>query len=147
MPRTVTFFKMIRLFGDSLMLGTFILFLWLFVSAYLSRDFTATIHINKYGEAQVEMILLIFIMLPLFLITAILSFRDWEYTIYRGSLKPVQIKRRTLGYDSIHIKYGEHVVCPDCFGRFYVSQRSFTNVTCPYCQAMGIYEPENPMLS
>ena len=61
MPKTICTVKMIRFFGDSLMLGIFLLMVWLFVSAYLNKNFTCTVNINKYGEAQVEMILLVFI--------------------------------------------------------------------------------------
>ncbi len=72
--------KRLRVFGDFLMLGSFLMLLWLFVSAYLSNSFSTTVHINNYGEAHVEMILMLFFLLPLFLLTTALSFLDWRQT-------------------------------------------------------------------
>ncbi|MEE9150773.1 MAG: hypothetical protein V3U20_02950 [Thermoplasmata archaeon] len=72
--------KRLRLFGDFLMLGSFLLLLWLFLSAYLSSEFNTTVHVNNYGEAHIEMIVLVFFLLPLFLFTTALSFIDWRQT-------------------------------------------------------------------
>ncbi len=143
MTKTVSFTKLIRLFGDSLMMGTFVLFLWLFVSAYLSKDFTATIHINKYGEAQVEMILLIFILFPLFMVTSIFSFKDWERSVQGPYIRPIPKQQKPS--NPYYRKQGEYIVCPECLGRFFVSTHNYSNVSCPYCKTKGIYEPEHCM--
>ena len=72
--------KRLRVVGDFLMLGTFFMLVGVFLSAYLSNDYRSTINVNYYGEAQIEMIVLLFILMPLSLATVILSFLDWKHT-------------------------------------------------------------------
>jgi hypothetical protein len=138
MPGTICTVKMIRFFGDSLMLGIFLLMVWLFVSAYTNENFMCTVNINKYGEAQVEMILLVFILFPLFLITAAFSFLDWHRTI--SSRGKMDFADYLPFYYTEPYYPGERVICPFCNGVFFISDLNCSEVCCPICQTVGRYQ-------
>ncbi|UCE39181.1 MAG: hypothetical protein JSW00_08180 [Thermoplasmata archaeon] len=139
MPKTVCTIKMIRLFGDSLMLGIFLLMVWLFVCAYSNNHYSAIININKYGEAQIEMILLLFILLPLFLFTTAFSFFDWKKTV-KPSMYIIEQNDQILDYTRSYY-LGEDIICPRCNCIFFVSESYFTDVICPFCGLSGAYYP------
>jgi hypothetical protein len=143
MTRKVYAVKLIRFFGDSLMLGIFFLVVWLFVTAYFNQDFATTIYINKFGEAHVEMILLVFILFPLFLLTAVFSFVDWKHTVNPIHEIPRE-QQRPYKEHYYHYPVGEDVVCPLCDDVFYVtSDYYYSRITCPYCGLTGTYLPVN----
>jgi hypothetical protein len=141
MVKKIDTIKRLRLFGDFLMLGTFLLLLWLFISAYLS-GFKTTVHINNYGEAHIEMIILVFFLLPLFLITTALSFIDWRQTWKAKSkiLNDVQIRRYEPNPYEEFVE--ESLICPECETQFIVrGPNSEGMITCPTCGVRGWYDP------
>jgi hypothetical protein len=144
MSKTICTVKMIRFFGDSLMLGIFLLMVWLFVSAYFNENFTCTVNINKFGEAQVELILLIFILFPLFLITAVFSFLDWHRTI--NSRVEIDFTDDFLSYYTEPYYPGEDVICPACYGVFFVRDPNCSRVCCPICGTVGKYQSKDDYL-
>jgi uncharacterized paraquat-inducible protein A len=142
MVRKIDTVKRLRLFGDFLMLGIFLMLLWVFLSAYFTNDYTTTVHVNSYGEAHLEMIILVFILLPLFLITTALSFIDWRQT---WKAKEKILSQRYLMRDASMYRHnmseGE-VICPRCGDMFLVRvPHSGGSITCPTCGLMGWYSP------
>ncbi len=145
MVKKIDTIKRLRLFGDFLMLGTFLLLLWLFLSAYMNGSFTSTIHINNYGEAHIEMIVLVFFLLPLFLLTAALSFLDWRQTwkVRQKILSQHQYYSNFPG--SIRAIPQETLKCPGCRTRFDVKRiYSDGTIVCPTCGMIGTYNPDEP---
>jgi hypothetical protein len=144
MVKKIDTIKRLRLFGDFLMLGTFLLLLWLFITAYLNKDFSTTVQINRYGEAQVEMIILVFFLLPLFILTTSLSFLDWRQTWKAKHM--VATNQNVL--DHIPRSYSirlEELICPRCRNHFLVSISDFGGVvTCPSCGLEGNHIPDTP---
>jgi uncharacterized paraquat-inducible protein A len=124
------------------MLGSFLLLLWLFISAYLNNDFSTTVHINQYGEAHVEMILLVFFLLPLFILTTSLSFLDWRQTWKAKTMVASQryiLSESPSPINNIH----EEIICPRCRNHFMVRVSSYGGmVTCPSCGLEGKHVPE-----
>lgn len=144
MVRKIDTIKRLRLFGDFLMLGTFLLLLWLFFSAYLSNDFSTTVHINNYGEAHIEMIILIFFLLPLFLFTTALSFIDWRQTwkARRNILSQKYLLTEAPSPYEDHCD--ETLICPRCDELFEVKNTNFYGtIICPTCGLKGTYEPND----
>ncbi len=136
--------KRLRVFGDFLMLGSFLMLLWLFVSAYLSNSFSTTVHINNYGEAHVEMIILAFFLLPLFLLTTALSFLDWRQTWKaKGRIaQEVNVRVEDPGQYSTFVE--ENLVCPKCLSEFTIKgPQSGGHIMCPRCGEVGWYQPQN----
>ncbi len=142
MVRKIDTLKRLRLFGDFLMLGIFLMLLWVFLTAYLDNEYATTVHINTYGEAHIEMIILIFILLPLFLITTALSFIDWRQT---WKAKERILSQRYLLMDASMQRPSMsevEVICPRCEDMFFVSvPYSGGSITCPTCGLMGWYSP------
>lgn len=135
--------KRLRLFGDFLMLGSFLMLLWLFATAYLS-NFTTTVYINNYGEAHVEMIIMVFFLLPLFLITTALSFLDWKQT-WRARGRIAQETHITVEEPGAYrVFVEENLVCSHCRNEFTVKgPDSGGMITCPRCGAQGWYTPRD----
>lgn len=144
MVRKIDTIKRLRLFGDFLMLGSFLLLLWLFLSAYLSSEFNTTVHINNYGEAHIEMIVLVFFLLPLFLFTTALSFIDWRQT-WKARQKILSQKYLLMDAPSPYQEFPEEgLICPRCNAMFEVN-RTFAKgtITCPTCGLRGTYMPDD----
>lgn len=141
MVKKIDTIKRLRLFGDFLMLGTFLLLLWLFISAYLS-GFTTTVHINNYGEAHVEMIILVFFLLPLFMVTTALSFIDWRQT-WKAKAKILNdVHIQTYEPNPYDDFVEESLICPECRTQFIVKgPDSEGMITCPRCGVRGWYDP------
>jgi predicted RNA-binding Zn-ribbon protein involved in translation (DUF1610 family) len=142
MVKKIDTIKRLRLFGDFLMLGSFLLLLWLFITAYLNRDFSTTVQINRYGEAHVEMIILVFFLLPLFILTTSLSFLDWRQTWKAKQM--VAANRNIIDYVpqsyNVHL---EELICPRCRNHFIVRISDFGGVvTCPSCGLEGDHVPD-----
>lgn len=57
--------------GITLLFGSFLVFAWVFTSAYINESKTTIIDINKYGEAKSEM----FIVMPLVFITGLFAIK------------------------------------------------------------------------
>ena len=136
--------KRLRVFGDFLMLGSFLMLLWLFVTAYLSNSFSTTVHINNYGEAHVEMIIMVFFLLPLFLLTTALSFLDWKQTWKaKGRIaQEINVRVEEPGPYSGFVE--EDLVCPRCLAEFTIKgPGSGGMITCPNCGMQGHYSPMN----
>ena len=132
--------KRLRVFGDFLMLGTFFMLLWLFLSAYLSNDFSATLHINNHGEAHIEMIILVFFLLPLSLLTVVFSFIDWRQTWKAKS--EISSRRHLMEAPNLKRYPVEELECPRCGGKFQVKVTHFGGtITCPNCGLIGTYSP------
>jgi hypothetical protein len=144
MSKTICTVKMIRFFGDSLMLGIFLLMVWLFISAYTNENFICTVYINKFGEAHVEMILLVFILFPLFFITAAFSFLDWHRTI--NSRREIDFTDDILSYYTEPYYPGERVICPSCYGIFFINSSNCSKVCCPICGTIGRYQSNDDSL-
>ena len=144
MVKKIDTIKRLRLFGDFLMLGTFLLLLWLFLSAYLSNDFSTKVHINNYGEAHVEMIILVFFLLPLFLFTTALSFLDWRQTWKARSKIMAQKYLLQEAPRYYQRPPDDDLICPRCNEIFY-ARHNFVNgnIICPSCGLRGTYEPSN----
>ena len=142
MVRKIDTIKRIRLFGDILMLGAFLMLLWLFISAYLSNNFSTTVNINDYGEAHVEMIILVFFLFPLFLFTTALSFLDWRQT---WKAKKMILSQKYLLMNALVPNQDlleDILVCPRCYDRFEaIGNYSNGSVTCPTCGLRGSYKP------
>ena len=137
--------KRLRVIGDFLMLGAFFMLISLFLSAYLSNNFRTTVHINNYGEAHVEMIILVFFLLPLSLITVTLSFMDWKQT-WKAKGKIISERHLLLEtpileapiYD--HVPVSETLVCPRCKARFEARMNYMDGrIMCPTCGLTGVY--------
>jgi hypothetical protein len=142
MVKKIDTIKRLRLFGDFLMLGSFLLLLWLFVTAYLNRDFSTTVQINRYGEAHVEMIILVFFLLPLFILTTSLSFLDWRQTWKAKQM--VAANRNFIDHSpqSYNVRL-EELICPRCGNHFLVKISDFGGVvTCPSCGLEGDHVPD-----
>jgi hypothetical protein len=136
--------KRLRVFGDFLMLGSFLMLLWLFISAYMSNGFSTTVHINNYGEAHVEMIIMVFFLLPLFILTTALSFLDWKQTWKaKGRIaQEIHVKVDEPGQYSEFVE--ESLVCPRCLSEFTIKgPRSGGHIMCPHCGEVGWYQPQN----
>jgi uncharacterized paraquat-inducible protein A len=143
MVKKIDTIKRLRLFGDFLMLGSFLLLLWLFVTAYLNEGFSTSVNINQYGEAHVEMIILVFFLLPLFLLTTALSFMDWRQTWKSKSMVATQKIILSDGPPFFQ-EFLEEIVCPRCRHKFVVKMSNFgVFVTCPSCGLEGKYMPEH----
>jgi hypothetical protein len=104
----------------------------------MNENFTCTVNINKYGEAQVEMILLVVILLPLFLITSAFSFLDWHRTI--SSRKEADFTDDFLSYYTEPYYPGERVICPLCYGVFFIKDSDTDRICCPICGTVGKYQ-------
>ncbi len=139
--------KRLRVIGDFLMLGAFFMLISLFLSAYLSNDFRTTIHINNYGEAHIEMIILVFFLLPLSLITVTLSFLDWKQT-WKAKGKIMSDRYLLVEppvmeapvYENAPIS--EILICPRCKTRFEAMANYMDNrIMCPACGLTGTYSP------
>ncbi len=137
--------KRLRVIGDFLMLGAFFMLISLFLSAYLSNNFRTTVHINNYGEAHIEMIILVFFLLPISLITVTLSFMDWKQT-WKAKEK-IMSDRYLLMETPImeapihdHVPVSETLVCPRCKARF-GARMNYTDgrIMCPACGLSGVY--------
>ena len=143
MVKKIDTIKRLRLFGDFLMLGSFLLLLWLFISAYLNNNFSTTVQINQYGEAHVEMILLVFFLLPLFILTTSLSFLDWRQTWKARSMVASQqyiLSEPPGTYNNTQ----EEIICPRCRNHFLVRVSNYGGiVTCPSCGLEGKHVPED----
>jgi predicted RNA-binding Zn-ribbon protein involved in translation (DUF1610 family) len=143
MVKKIDTIKRLRLFGDFLMLGSFLLLLWLFISAYLNNNFSTTVHVNQYGEAHVEMIVLVFFLLPLFILTTSLSFLDWRQTWKAKSMVASQkyiLSEIPLNYPETF----EEIVCPRCKNHFITRTSTYGGiVSCPSCGLEGKYIPDN----
>ncbi len=136
--------KRLRVFGDFLMLGSFLMLLWFFISAYFSNNFSTTVHINNYGEAHVEMIIMIFFLLPLFLLTTALSFLDWRQTWKaKGKIaQEVNMEIEEPGPYTVFVE--EDLVCPKCLSEFTIKgPKSGGMISCPMCGMQGHYSPVN----
>jgi DNA-directed RNA polymerase subunit RPC12/RpoP len=139
--------KRLRVIGDFLMLGAFFMLISLFLSAYLSNNFRTTIHINNYGEAHIEMIILVFFLLPLSLITVTLSFMDWKQT-WKAKGK-IMSERNLLMENPIleapiydNVPVSGTLVCPRCKARFEARVNYMDGkVMCPSCGLSGVYSP------
>jgi uncharacterized paraquat-inducible protein A len=144
MVRKIDTIKRLRLVGDFLMLGAFLMLLWLFITAYLSNNFSTTVHINDYGEAHVEMIILVFFLLPLFLFTTALSFLDWRQTWKAKKMVSSQ-KYLFVSAPVPHQDIPEDkLICPRCYDRFEARSNYFNGrITCPTCGLRGTYEPND----
>jgi uncharacterized paraquat-inducible protein A len=135
--------KRIRVFGDFLMLGTFLLLVWLFFSAYLSDNQSATVKINNYGEADIEMIILVFFLLPLSLLTVTLSLLDWKQT-WKARGKILSQHYLLLNAPDSHQSQTCFFTCPRCsirFGAYGINEGAV--ITCPSCKLKGPYKPNN----
>jgi DNA-directed RNA polymerase subunit RPC12/RpoP len=137
--------KRIRVIGDFLMLGAFFMLISLFLSAYLSNNFRTTVHINNYGEAHIEMIILVFFLLPLSLITVTLSFMDWKQT-WKAKGKIMSDRYLLMETPIMEAPIHDHVpisgtlVCPRCKARF-EARMNYTDgrIMCPACGLSGVY--------
>lgn len=142
MVKKIDTIKRLRLFGDFLMLGSFLLLLWLFITAYLNNDFSTNVQINKYGEAHVEMIILVFFLLPLFILTTALSFMDWRQTWKAKNM----VASNQYIMESMPRSYNirlEELICPRCRNHFLVRISDFGGVvTCPSCGLEGDHVPD-----
>jgi uncharacterized paraquat-inducible protein A len=136
--------KRLRVFGDFLMLGSFLMLLWLFISAYMSNSFSTTVHINNYGEAHVEMIIMVFFLLPLFLLTTALSFLDWRQT-WKAKGRIAQEVNVRVEDPGVYTQFVEEsLVCPSCLSEFTIKgPQSGGHIMCPRCGEVGWYEPQN----
>ncbi|UCE39186.1 MAG: hypothetical protein JSW00_08205 [Thermoplasmata archaeon] len=135
--------KRLRLVGDFLMLGSFLMLIWLFLSAYLSNDYRTTVNINNYGEAHVEMIVLVFFLLPLFMLTVALSFMDWRQT-WKAKGKIMSHKYLLIDTPTTYQFLQEKVaVCPRCQFIF-DSNLTCSNglITCPNCGLTGTHSQD-----
>lgn len=134
--------KRLRLLGDFLMMGTFLLLLWIFISAYMSGSFRTNVNINNYGEAHVEMIVLVFFLLPLFGITVALSFLDWRQT-WKAKKKILEQKLVLAAPSRSYPQTLEGTLrCPGCGMNFYASNLyNGAITTCPSCGMVGRYIP------
>jgi hypothetical protein len=116
----------------------------LFITAYLNNEFSTTVQINKYGEAHVEMIILVFFLLPLFLLTTSLSFLDWRQTWKAKNMVASNINIMDGVPRSYNIRL-EELICPKCRNHFLVRISDFGGVvTCPSCGLEGDHIPEKP---
>lgn len=141
MVRKIDTIKRLRLMGDFLMLGAFLMLLWLFLTAYLSNNFSTTVNINEYGEAHVEMIVLVFFLLPLFLFTTALSFLDWRQTW--NARKKIMYQKYLLVDGPIPYQDfpKDILICPRCYDRFEAGiNYSGGKITCPNCGLKGSYK-------
>jgi hypothetical protein len=124
------------------MLGSFLLLLWVFLTAYLNDGFSTTVNVNKYGEAHVEMIILIIFLLPLFILTTALSFLDWRQTWKSKSMVSSQKIILSDG-PPFYQEFMEEITCPRCRYNFMVKMSNFgVYVQCPSCGLEGKYMPD-----
>jgi len=151
---TIQTVKRIRLLGDASMFGIFLVLLYVFINAYRSGDYSTTISINSYGEAHVELVLLIFILFPIFIITLTASFLDWRSTwrargmvhyndYYLDNSDPTDPAARTV-HTSLSIQDDEDPLitqplrCPGCGRGFSVkATEGPRNMRCPFCGVSG----------
>ncbi len=125
--------KRVRVVGDFFMLGTFFMLVGVFLSAYLSSDYRSTINVNFYGEAHVEMIVLLFILMPISLATVILSFLDWKGT---WKAKGMILSHDQLHLDAFHFyQFQSNIfLCPTCQIIFGTGEPDYEEIiTCPSC--------------
>ncbi len=141
MVRKIDTIKRLRFFGDILMLGTFLMLTWVFISAYLNKNYSTKVNINNYGEAHIEMVVLVFFLLPLFLITAALSFIDWRQTW--KAKETIRNPRYLLAAPTLSNAIAEtSLTCPQCSARFIVENLNVNGtVQCPACGVMGQVAP------
>jgi hypothetical protein len=129
--------KRLRVVGDFLMLGTFFMLVGVFLSAYLSNDYRSTINVNYYGEAQIEMIVLLFILMPLSLATVILSFYDWKRT-WKAKGMIMSQKQILLDESRFYQIQSDVIVCPRCKMIFGIREPNYKGViTCISCGLKG----------
>jgi hypothetical protein len=69
-------YKGIKTLGITGLLAGWIIFSWTFVTAYFSSSKSVLVSINKYGEGQMEYILLWVLFLPTLYIIARLLYRE-----------------------------------------------------------------------
>ncbi|HDD60020.1 MAG: zinc ribbon domain-containing protein [Thermoplasmata archaeon] len=136
MASKLQWIKRLRFAGDGALFAILLLFIYIFLRAYFS-DYTAEIDINQYGEARVELIILLGVILPLAALTLAYSYldlvttwkaRQWvvstDYSLLEGwrrKLKggPVELKctscGRTFPFDPLSApsRYVK-LVCPSC---------------------------------
>jgi len=108
----------------------------------MSNDFKTSIHVNNYDEAHIEMIVLVFFLLPLFLFTTALSFLDWKQTWKaRDKIRSQSylIMNAPLHYQDFP---EDKLICPRCKDIFEVN-RIYSDglITCPRCGLTGSYHP------
>jgi hypothetical protein len=129
--------KRLRVVGDFLMLGTFFMLVGVFLSAYLSNDYRSTINVNYFGEAHIEMIVLLFILMPVSLATVVLSFLDWKQT-WKAKGRIMSQNRILLDESRFYqIQLGV-IVCPRCKIIFGIGEPEFKGVvTCISCGLKG----------
>jgi hypothetical protein len=129
--------KRLRVAGDFLMLGTFFMLVGVFLSAYLSNDYRSTINVNHYGEAHIEMIVLLFILMPLSLATVILSFLDWKQT-WKAKGMIMSQNHIILDESRFYQIQSGVILCPRCKIIFGIGEPNYKGlITCISCGLKG----------
>ena len=72
-------YKGVRVLGISSLVGSYIIFMWTFLTAYSNPTKSVLVTINKYGEAQAEYIFLWFLLLPTIYIIGRLLKREAQH--------------------------------------------------------------------
>jgi hypothetical protein len=129
--------KRLRVVGDFLMLGTFFMLVGVFLSAYLSNDYRSTINVNYIGEAHIEMIVLLFILMPISLATVILSFIDWKQT-WKARGMIMSQKQILLDESRFYQIQSGVILCPRCKMIFGIGEPNYKGlITCISCGLKG----------
>lgn len=141
MQGKITTIKRIRLFGDALMFGMFICLFYILLTAYYNGvhkgEFSTIVNINSQGEAHVELILLSLIMLPVFILTLVLSFLDWKNTWNAKE----RITREYNYFEDEELEPDHksiNIQCPRCKELFVIeTDKPMSRTQCPYCGTIG----------
>ena len=143
MASKLQWIKRLRFAGDGALFAILLLFIYIFLRAYFS-DYTAEIDINRYGEARVELIVLLGVILPLAALTLVYSYldlvttwkaRQWvvstDYSLLEGW-------RRELKGGPVELK------CTGCGRTFSFDPLSapsrYVKLTCPSCGKSGVVD-------
>ncbi|MCD6383803.1 MAG: hypothetical protein J7L88_05020, partial [Thermoplasmata archaeon] len=135
--------KRLRFAGDSVLFALLVLFLYIFIKAYLN-GFKIEININRYGEAKVELIVLLGVILPLATLALVYSYLDlvstWKARQWIASTDYQMLDRwrREVGTEPIQLK------CVNC-GRSFTfdpltAPGRYVRLTCPNCGESGIVD-------
>ena len=145
MPSKITTIKRVRVMGDFMMFGIFICLLIIFLHAYINGwqngNYQTIVDINSRNEAHVELIILLFILGPLFRLTTLWSFLDWKSTWrardhirfeqYYFESEPQKPKKKPE--ETILMRCSG---CGEMFGVTNVSEEM--RIECPHCKKSGV---------